>query len=77
MCEYVFFVKKKLAELRAADPEENRQERFKCATEMWKSHKDQMDQLLRAEHKGKDAKTVVNRANFVFTSNTEVSSSSW
>ncbi len=47
------FVKKKLAELRAADPEGNRQERFKCATEMWKS-KDQMDQLLRAEHKGKD-----------------------
>jgi hypothetical protein len=26
---------------------------------------------VRSEHKGKDAKTVVNRANFVFTSNTE------
>jgi hypothetical protein len=48
------FMKKKLAELRAADPEENRQERFKRATEMWKSHKVQMDQLVRAEHKGKD-----------------------
>ena len=32
-------------------------------------------ETVRSEHKGKDAKTVVNRANFVFTSNTEVSSS--
>jgi hypothetical protein len=28
-------------------------------------------ETVRSEHKGKDAKTVVNRANFVFTSNTE------